>query len=268
MLRPSLLLSLALFVCAAHAEEPLPEALPPAQEEAALRQAETAGLRMNRHDKAAWVATDELSRLKGFRKDRRVAGWITEERDDQIVVTFIGSDDGAALEALYRTTVSAAGKAVGKPLVLEIPEPLTEFETNAAAARAAAMSSSFAACAQNYNSIVLPGADGPRGKWIVYLLPGTTDGKVVPIGGSYRMEVDGSSHKILSSRGFTHTCIQLADDPRAVALFITHLLDPVPTEIHVFWSLSLGKDMYVGTPPKGTTWLVHGASIKLIKRKS
>lgn len=268
MVRPSLLLSLALFVSTAHAEEPLPQALPPAQEEAALRQAEAAGLRMNRHDKAAWVATDELGKIKTFRKDQRVAGWITEERDDQIVVTFIGADDGTAPQALYRATVSATGKAVGKPLALDIPEPLTEFETNAAAARAAAMSSSFAACAQNYNSIVLPGADGPKGTWTVYLLPGTTDSKVVPIGGSYRLEVDGTSHKVLSMRGFTHTCIKLADDPRAVALMITHLLDPVPTEIHVFWSLSLGKDLFVGTAPNGTTWLVHGASIKLIERKS
>ena len=63
MVRPSLLLALALFVFAAHAEEPLPQALPPAQEEAALRQAEATGLRMNRHDKAAWVATDELSKI-------------------------------------------------------------------------------------------------------------------------------------------------------------------------------------------------------------
>lgn len=268
MVRLSLLLSLALFVFTADAEEPLPQALPPAQEEAALRQAEAAGLRMSRHDKAAWVATDELSKIRGFRKDRRIAGWITEERDGQIVVTFIGSDDGTAPLALYRTTVSAIGKAVGKPIALEIPEPLTEFEANAAAVRAAAMSSSFAPCAQNYNSIVLPGVDGPQGKWTVYLLPGTTDSKVVPIGGSYRLEVDGDDHKILSTRGFTHTCIKLADDPRAVALMVTHLLDPIPTEIHVFWSLSIGKDMYVGTAPNGTTWLVHGANIKLIERKS
>lgn len=267
MFRTSLLLLLTPFGFAANADEPLPQALPPAQEKAALRQAEDAGLRMFRHDKAAWVVTDELDKIKAFRKDRRIAGWITEERGDQIVVTFIGPSEGEAPQALYRATVSAAGKVVGKAIALENPETLTEFEANAAAARAAAMSSSFSPCAKTYNPIALPDATGPQGNWSVYLLPGTTDNMAVPIGGSYRVEVDGGSHKVLSTRAFTRTCIQLQNDPRAVALMITHLLDPIPTEVHVFWSLYSGKNMYVSTPPNGTAWKIEGGKIALIERK-
>ena len=49
---------------------------------------------------------------------------------------------------------------------------------------------------------------------------------------------------------------------------ITHLLDPIPTEAHVFWSLWARKPMYVATPPNGTIWVVDDGKIKLVERKS
>jgi hypothetical protein len=70
------------------AEESLPKELPPEQEVAAIQSAETTGLSIFRHDQAAAVATDAAFKLRAFKKDKRVRGWITEERDGQIVVTF------------------------------------------------------------------------------------------------------------------------------------------------------------------------------------
>ncbi|PNB46563.1 hypothetical protein C1X73_34510 [Pseudomonas sp. FW305-130] len=48
----------------------------------------------------------------------------------------------------------------------------------------------------------------------------------------------------------------------AEGFMTTHLLDPVPTEIHVFTSYNLHMPLFVGTAPK-TVWVVKGSSITL-----
>jgi hypothetical protein len=149
---------------------------------------------------------------------------------------------------------------------METPAPLTPYESGAAAARAAALTSRFQPCSENYNAVVLPSTAAPENNWVVYLIPGTTRNDVVPIGGTYCVEVSGSN--IVSQRGFTHTCIALQTDPKAVGLMMTHLLDPVPTEAHVFWSIRAKKPMYVATPPNGTVWIVEGNKIRLVERKA
>jgi len=137
------------------------------------------------------------------------------------------------------------------------------FESGAAAARTLAMDSGFEPCSDKYNSVVLPDNNVPN-NWIVYLLPGTTKKNIVPIGGTYRIATDGKT--VISRRGFTRTCIALQNDARAVGLMITHLLDPTPTEAHVFWGLWSGKSLYVATPPHGTMWEVASGKIRLVAR--
>jgi hypothetical protein len=261
MTRYILAIALAISCLAASAQEALPTELPPDQEAAAIRSAEMTGLAIYRHDQAAAIATDEALKLRTFKKDKRVRGWITEERQGQIVVTFIDQSPAA----LYRTVVSKDGVA-GPLTALASPTALTDYESGAAAARAAAFGSKFQPCSENYNSVVLP-ATGTAGRnWVVYLLPGTTKNNVVPIGGTYRMEVSGSN--VTSQRGFTRTCIALQTEPGTVGLMITHLLDPIPTEAHVFWSLWARKPMYVATSPNGTIWVVEGSKIRLVERKA
>ena len=51
-----------------------------------------------------------------------------------------------------------------------------------------------------------------------------------------------------------------------VGLFATHLLDPVPTEVHVFWNLWTGIPLYIATPPNGTIWKISKGAISLVKR--
>ncbi|MBX3691571.1 hypothetical protein [Dokdonella sp.] len=259
MIRYILAMTLAFGCLAASADESLPKELPPDQESAALQAAETTGLTIYRHDQAAAVATDAALKLRQFKKDKRVKGWITEEHQDQIVVTFIDQTPAA----LYRTVVSKDG-AAGPVAAMETPAPLTLYEAGAATARAAALASKFQPCSENYNPVVLPTTDS--GSWVVYLIPGTTKNNVVPIGGTYRVAVSGSN--VVSQRGFTRTCIALQTDPRAAGLMITHLLDPIPTEAHVFWSIWAKKPLYVATPPNGTIWVVEGNKIRLVERKA
>lgn len=261
MFRCIFAIALAVSLFTASAEEPLPKELPKDQEAAAIQSAETTGLAIYRHDQAAAVATDAALKLRAFKKNKRVNGWITEEQQGQIVVTFIDQTPAA----LYRVTVSKDGIA-GPVTALESPTQLTAYESGAAAARSFALASKFQPCSNSYNSVVLPSADLPGKNWVVYLLPGTTKNNVVPIGGTYRIETNGST--IISQRGFTRTCIALQTSPKAAALMITQLLDPIPTEAHVFWSLWAKKPIYVATPPNGTVWVVEGNKIRLVERKA
>lgn len=266
MFRPFLPVLLLAICLIAKADEPLPTELPPAQEAVALKAAEETGLNMYRHDHAAAVASDALHENRAFTSDKRVSGWITEAQGNEILVTFIGGEKSEPPKALYRATVSTNGTLVGNVAALETPVPLTELESGAAAARAAALSSGFSPCSENYNSVVLPVNDGPVKRWIVYLLPATTSEDVVPLGGTYRIETSWNGREILSHRAFTRTCIALHTGQRVAGLMITHLLDSTPTEAHVFWSLWAHKPMYIATPPNGTIWAIDGGKIRLVKR--
>jgi hypothetical protein len=255
-------LALALSCLPAKAEEPVRPELPPDQEAAAIRNAEVTGAVIFRHDRAAAVATDAALKNRTFKKDKRLAGWITQEQGSDIVMTFIDQSPAA----LYRVVVSSTGNVIGEVDSYESPIPLSAYESGAAAARAAAMASEFEPCAEKYNTVVLPANSSRQSDWVVYLLPATTKNDLVPVGGTYRVETDGK--EVGPRRGFTLTCITLQNDDRAVALMITHLLDPVPTEAHVFWSLWAGKSMYVMTPPDGTVWKVEGGKIGLVERNA
>jgi hypothetical protein len=259
MTRCFLAFVLAFFCLMASADDSPLKALPPDQEAAALRLAEATGRAIYKHDHAASVATDAAIELPQFKKDKRVRGWITEERESVIVVTFID----ATPAALYRIAVSKDGVA-GPVTVLETPVPLTAYESGAATARAAAIASEYQPCTENYNSVVLPGADG--NKWLVYLLPGTKEDNAVPFGGAYRMEISGS--KVISQRVFTRSCITVPNNPDSVIIMVSHFLDPIPTEVHVFWSMWTKKPVYVLIQPLETLWGVGGGKIELIEGKT
>ncbi|MEA3063228.1 MAG: hypothetical protein QOJ94_3009, partial [Sphingomonadales bacterium] len=112
------------------------------------------------------------------------------------------------------------------------------------------------------NTVVLPPA-APDGPTYVYVMTPQTDSKIIPFGGHYRIAVaaDGTVGEI---RPFTNSCIAMPYKPphgaTPAAMVITHLLDPVPTEIHVFASFVAGVPIMVITKD-GRLWAVSGASI-------
>jgi len=258
------LLALLLVATPLVAQDKRPEALSPTEEQALISAAESAGKNIFVHDRAAAVTTDALMQLREFRKDKRVAGWITEEKDGNIAVTFVGPRDTPTKYALYRTVVTTGGFIIGAPVALATPEALTAFEARAFAARSTALSSEFSPCASTYNPVVLPTDDTPLPGWRVYLLPGTTKQNIVPLGGTYRLEIGAEGTSVLTQRGFTRSCIQLGSEPGVVAMMVTHLLDPVPTEAHVFWSLWAAKPMYVST--SGGLWKIEDGKIIRVER--
>jgi len=98
----------------------------------------------------------------------------------------------------------------------------------------------------------------------VYVLTPQTDNDTLPFGGHYLIEVSADG-KASALRPFTKSCVSLPlhdKGPDAtVALTITHLLDPVPTEIHVFSSLSAHMPIFILTTQNQLNWKVEGDRI-------
>jgi hypothetical protein len=120
-----------------------------------------------------------------------------------------------------------------------------------------------------YNTVVLP-APLPGGPTLVYVLTPQTDNDTMPFGGHYLIEVSADG-KASALRPFTKSCISLPlrdkGKDATVALTITHLLDPVPTEIHVFTSLSAHMPVFVLTTQNQLSWTVEGDRISPLDPK-
>src|ERR1700733_2171137 len=252
--------------------ESLPEELPPEEEQAALRSAEATGVTIYKHDHAASVASDALGALGILKSDKRGRGWITESQGEGILVTFITGDANEAPQALYRVSVSKEGEVTGPPQELKVPQALTEFESRAAAARLFAAKYSFQPCAERYNTVVLPADSSATPNWVVYLIPATQDALRIPLGGAHRLALDATGQHLLSERGFTRSCGVMGDPKadarhRPVMLVATHLMDPVPTEIHVFWNLWAGIPLDILTTSNGAVWNISKGHISLVQRR-
>ena len=215
-------------------------------------------------DTAARVATDALGEIRGFRKDPRLKGWITEESAEGVLVSFVGSKGEANVAILYRALVSMHGQLKGMPESLKVPQSLTDEQMSQFRARQLGLSSVEKPCSKSYNSVVLP-RSSPDSNWVVYALPGTKKTDVVPVGGSYRIETDSTGAFVVSSRGFAKSCIELVVRPDAVALSLTHLLDPSPTEIHVFLNLLSGSRFFIITVNNRALWGIAKGRVAFIK---
>lgn len=255
-----LCLLLLILPSAASAEAlPIPEDMQPA-----VTRAEQLGMAIYRHDRAAAVATDALPRRRGTRRAPEVRGWVTAEGPEGITVTFIAPDDTGTPMAVYRVAVEHTGRAPGRARALQPAEPLNAEELAMYRARSLAASSGFQACSGHYNSVVLPDADEDGPIWAVYLLPGTTR-RVIPAGGNYRFEISADGERLLRQRPFSRACIDLDNDPKAAAMMLTHLLDPLPTEIHVFVSLFADKPLYIGIADNRSLWAVESGKLRLVR---
>lgn len=241
---------------------------------AAIERAERLGTGLYVHDSAAWRATDELARRHILEKDHRIGGWITAMSDtaDAVIVTFVGEQDGAPL-ALYRVTVPAGvGKLKLEFEALKPALPLTESERASFAARSLALDAlnrEEQRCADQYNTVVLPIRNGDEPLILVYLLAASAEPNVVVAGGHVRYSISPDGKKIEGQRKFTKSCMVLStqDAPNrkdVQAMMLTHLLDPTPTEIHVFLSRTYERPFFIGTAENQLLWKVDGSGIELV----
>jgi hypothetical protein len=251
---------------AADAELEIPEEFREGVRLAGLR-----GQALHASDIAAALATDEMARQKVLKRDKRLRGWLTGPADSAgaVAVDFIGEEAGQ-FAVLYRLQVPANRS---RPTFekLASPAPLTEGQTALWRARqgaSAALNKRDDLCSQRYNTVVLPPDE--TGHVLVYLLAATTREDEVVAGGHFRYEFSSDGQTVLAQRGFTKSCFTMkvpdaGKGTQVASLFMTHLLDPIPTEIHVYLSLSQGKSVFVGT--EQSIWSVDAEKIRLVERR-
>jgi hypothetical protein len=244
----------------------------PPEYAAAIERAEWLGTALYVHDAAAASATDELGRRGALNNDPRIRGWITAMpgNSDAVLVTFVGPVDGTP-HALYRVTVPPENRALHYEK-LNPPLPLTSAENASYAARTLAIaefSKEEQRCSKAYNSVVLPIQRQGDPFILVYLLAATDQPGVIVAGGHLRYEVSPDGKKIEGKRTFTNSCMVIpppsgVNQDKIAAVTLTHLLDPTPTEIHVFMSRLYNKPFFIGTPENDRVWKVDGRSIRLM----
>ena len=237
-------------------QKPIPE-----DARAAVADAEATGRLLYRHDRAAWLATDALfanPRMHSL-KDR-LAGWVTEPVPAGIRVIFYSRDDIPA--RLFEIDMDQ-DERLSEPM-FESPEPLSATHLAHIKARDLAIAQDYMSCARKYNSVVLSSDDGIR----VYVMPGFVEHGVYPLGGYHRFDIDATGETLLSSRSYTKGCMDHRDTrdglpagaSPAMGMF-THLLDPQPTEIHVFVSLHARLPMMIVTTRNQRMWKVAKGEI-------
>jgi hypothetical protein len=236
----------------------------------AVQRANSVGMEIFAHDAAASRATDELLSRKVVETDQRLRGWLTERSDEgddhAILVTFVG-EEGDATVALYRLRVPVEGRTI-RYQALAPAVPLSAPQAAGWKARMSAkqeLEKRPDLCGEHYNTVVLPA--GTVGKGIrVYMLAATSQPDLMIAGGHFLYEYSEDGSKLLSQRAFTRSCIDLPlkGDPEkgeVAALTLSHLLDPTPTEIHVFLNRNYGKSLYLLTTQNKLIWVVTEGAI-------
>lgn len=231
---------------------------------AAVAEAEAVGRALFVHRTAQENARTAARSVRGFRRDRAVLGVLSTPVEDGIEVEFIGIDDDGAAQVRYRASADAAGRVAASPQRLAPAEALAPERVPAFQVLRRAAAYPFPRCGEDAAVVVLPDPAAGEGALRAYVLASNAR-NAFAAGGNFRMDVapDGG---ITATRAFTNTCIQLQSDPRAVAQFLTHLLDPQPTEIHVLVNLMSTQPLYLSTAENGRIWKIEGGSIAEVDR--
>ncbi len=246
---------------------------PSAAELAAVREAESRGAEIYAYDQAAWHSTDRMQADLKKRKwtldkaqQEGMAGYIVEPASDGLLLaTYYGVKDGKTF-AMARYWMRGSKVERGgflkdgddpalSPLALQL------VETRKRAVDAAIEQKVFRCSRGNLNTVVLP----PRadGSIPAYVMSSAVETGVFPAGGHYRY-VFGADGKLLSSRAFSKSCVSVdtRNVPKKAAGFgVSHLLDPQPTEVHVFVSYNVPITLFVITDSNRYLWEVNKGKV-------
>lgn len=239
-----------------------------AEERAQLDWIERRGWHLYELDRAAWVATDDMVERIREPASTGMRGYIVEREGSALVVTFYGGPENAPV-AFYRGRVENRLVVGSEVFPAATRPPLTAMQRRLASVREGANRLGHRPCEGNtFNTVVIP-PETIEDPVDLYLLTPQTRAREWPLGGHYRATVaaDGT---VISSRAFTVSCITLGGgerpDARMAALFITHTLDPLPTEIHVFTMWTSELPLGVATAEPRRIWWLSSRGIELDSR--
>lgn len=215
-------------------------------------------------DRAAWVGTDDMLARIPNAGSGGMRGYVVEREGAGYSVIFYGGP-AAAPVAFYRGRVEG-GRVVSRDIFPADARPrLTPLQQRLAGLRDLVPSLERQPCGDRpFNTAAIP-PDTPDGPIDLYLLTPQVRANNYPLGGHYRFTI-AADGRVLSDRAFSNSCIDLGpppgdqSGPNAV-MFITHSLDPIPTEIHVFTSLTAGAPLGVGIVESRRMWWIEEGRI-------
>jgi hypothetical protein len=218
-------------------------------------------------DRAAWVTTDDMLARVRDPSAAGISGWTVERDGDGYKVIYFARGEGDAMSAVYQGRVENHHVVSRQVFPPGARPPLTALERRLALARGLVERMGRRPCTSGpFNTVAIP-PDSPDGPLDLYALTAQTENGTYPFGGHFLAHVSAAG-EILSQRAFTNGCLNMNVPPqrqeRTEALAVTHLLDPLPTEIHVFLSLSAGLPVFVATNNPERVWEVDGDRIHLV----
>jgi len=229
-------------------EEEQPQSLPEGfDREAALAQAERIGAALYRQDKLAWWASDALFADAAFPRGVVMAGWTVDLHEDGRVHFFSRSDEEVRWMATVDCGASGPKSCIVKFLA-PTAAPTPEQSVILRARRTAHESAEFVPKTDRYNEVVLPAQLYGHGDgWLVYLLAASLDSNVMMLGGHYRFIVSADGGEVESARELTKSLLAMPKMENSAAAVVSHVLDPVPIETHVWASLLYEQPLFVTT---------------------
>ena len=235
---------------------------PKQDEAAALARAQERGRLLFDIDYAAWVATDDFRTRVDIGKDETMRGYFVERVPKGLAVTFYAEEGGRLLSA-YRADV-VDGKVIGHEVFPRGRRaPLTPVQLRLAAVHDVPPGLDFQTCTSGFNVTPIPPAS-PEAPMEVYFLSPRVEDDEFPLGGHFSATLSREG-KLLTSRRFSNACLNLPVRPNVAFFSVSHVLDPVPTEIHVFTALYTGKPVRVITGDR--VWNVDGKTITLDRER-
>lgn len=248
-------------------------------EQAAVQLALDRGQLLYAYDQAAWHGTDDvMARTRDAPGVRdTVGGWIVDGTANDPRLVFF---DKTGTHAIYTARFADGGErlvegrltgADGDAVLSASRQQMIRAQRSAITAVTKAKLSPCAA--KPFNTVVLP-PTVPGAASLVYFLTPQTEINAFPGGGHYRVEVTADD-RASTPRAFAKSCIMLSKPTGKKlpeALGVTHLLDPTPTEVHVFTMLAAKIPLYVMTSGARRIWVVESiggqARIRLVQAKS
>ena len=230
------------------------------------------GRELNDHDQSAWHVSDALAEtvppdfvereLKGSAR----IGYITERVDEDHVKTIFIKTVGETAEILFTGIVSDG--EVGKTEdYTDTQRPPATPEQVQRLAMTAKLREEFSQnpCGEAPNVIAFPALDQP-GATDFYVLTPETETGIVQFGGHRRVRIgaDGAREEKVYANSCFSQDTRGADGGNVVvmlAITVPINISDIPTEIHVFKSLSHGLPIIVGSV-RGV-WDVDGDNITL-----
>jgi hypothetical protein len=220
-------------------------------------------------DRAAWVATDDFVARLPNHQSLGARGYIVELAPEGYAVTFFGGPDDAPV-AYYRAEVREHRVQSSEVFPAAARPALTAAQRRLADARAAAAAAVRGrSCNERpFNSAVVPPAT-PDAPIDVYLLTPQLEERQYPLGGHFRITV-GPDGRAGRERSFTNSCLlmnvpDVKDGGQVAAMTVTHLLDPVPTEIHVFTAMTSRLPVYVAVGRPFRLYHVTGEAMRRVR---